>query len=372
MFVQAALLTGLALLALFIIGNVHANIARLNLRTGFGFLARPAGFAISQRLLDYSEQSSYFRAFLIALGNTLLVTVVSAVPATVLGLLVGLCRLSRNRLLAAVGTLYVETVRNVPLLLQLFVWYFAVLGSLPPPRRSLGFAGVAFLNNRGLLLAAPVPRPGAEAFALATVLGIAGWVLLARAARRRRLASGRASRLRWIAILPAIVLPLLAWGWAGSPVVWERPELLGFNFTGGIAVVPELVAMVAGLSVYSAAFIAELVRGGVLSVHRGQSDAGQALGLSRWRVYRSIVLPQALRAIMPPLAGQYILLLKNSSLGAAIAYPDLMLIFAGTALNQTGQPIEVMTITMATYLVLCLFIAQLFGVANRRVQLVER
>ncbi len=304
--------------------------------------------------------------------NTLLLAGVSSVLATLLGFALGLLRLSANRLAALAALAYVEIVRNVPLLLQLFFWYFAVLGTLPLPRRSLAVFGFAYLNRRGLYLAAPQAAPSFGAFAAALVLGIACWYFLARAGRRRRVESGRASALGWGGAVLALLLPGLVALVAGAPIAWDRPRLAGFNFSGGIVVIPEFVAMAIGMSIFGAAFIAELVRGGVLSVPRGQAEAGLSLGLSRWRVYRQIVLPQALRAILPPLVSQYILILKNSSLGAAIAYPDLMLIFAGTVLNQTGQPLEIMAITMATYLALCLGIAVLGNALNRRVQLVER
>ncbi|MBI3707702.1 MAG: ABC transporter permease subunit [Proteobacteria bacterium] len=370
--VQGSLLLALAALFGFIASNVVANIARLNVHTGFGFLARPAGFDIAQHLIEYSERSSYLVAFVAATLNTVVLAAICAALATALGFVIGLARLSTNRLVAAVAAAYVELVRNIPLLLQLFYWYFAVLGTLPLPRQSLEFLGVAYLNKRGLYVAAPVAEPGLAPFTVAVAAGIAGWIMLGHFARRHRVDTGEAWSPRWIGPALAFGLPVFAWSWAGAPVSWDIPTLSGFNFRGGAAIIPEFVAMIVGLTIYGAAFIAELVRAGVLSVDKGQSEAGLALGLRRWRVYLQIVVPQALRAIVPPLAGQYIHLLKNSSLGAAIAYPDLMLIFAGTALNQTGQPLEIMGITMATYLMLCLGIAVAANAFNRRVQLVER
>jgi general L-amino acid transport system permease protein len=250
--------------------------------------------------------------FVVALLNTLLVTALSIVLATIVGLVVGMARLSSNGLVAAAGTLYVEAIRNVPLLLQLLFWYFAILQPLPGPRASLSLGGVAFLNNRGLFL------------------------------------------------------PWLEFGSSGVQV--SIPHLAGFNFTGGIVLAPELFALTLGLTIYSAAFVAEIVRGGIQAIPRGQIDAARALGLRPGQVARLIQIPLALRAIVPPLGAYYVILLKNSSLGAAIAYPDLMHVFAGTALNQTGQPIEVMLITLATYLALGLALSLLTAFANHRLR----
>jgi general L-amino acid transport system permease protein len=357
---QAGLLLALAAFALFIVRNVLANVARLNINLGFGFLGRPAGFEIAQHLVAYSAQSTYAAAFLIGVLNTLLVAVVSCVIATVLGFLIGLLRLSTNRLVSFAALSYVEMVRNMPLLLQLFFWYFAVLGTLPPPRQSLGFFGLAYLNRRGLYLAALRPESGFGLFAAALALGLAAWVALALFAPRRR-ALGAAG---------VIALPSLAILLAGVPFSLDRPELQGFNFHGGVLVIPEFLAMIVGMSIFGAAFIAELVRGGVLAVPRGQTEAALALGLRTWQIYHRIVLPQAMRIIVPPLVNQYIAILKNSSLGAAIAYPDLMLV-TGTVLNQTGQPIEIMAITMSIYLALCFAIATAGNVLNRRIQLMD-
>jgi general L-amino acid transport system permease protein len=299
-----------------IASNVAANLARYNVRIGFDFLSRPAGFAVTQSLIAYSEASSYGAAFVVALLNTLVLSAAGIVVATMLGFVIGLARLSPNWLVARLAAVYIETLRNVPLLLQLFFWYFAILRPLPGPRQSLSLFDVVFLNNRGLYL----PAPSFDGFALS----------------------------------------------------WDVPVLTGFNFTGGIAVIPEFVAMLVALSTYSAAFVAEIVRGGVLSVPQGQIEAARALGLRRGAIYRLVVVPQALRAIVPPLTSQYLNLTKNSSLAAAIAYPDLMLVFAGTVLNQTGQPFEVMAITMGVYLAISLAIALLMNWYNRRTLLVER
>lgn len=355
-----------------LIGNVAENLGRLGIKAGFGFLTRPAGFGITQTLIEYSEASSYARALLVAVINTAVLSAVAILAATVIGFAVGLARLSTNLLVSTLATAYVETLRNVPLLLQIFFWYFAVLRPLPGPRNSIVIGGVAYLNNRGLTMPAAAFLPGAGWIGVALVAGIAAAAALLLWARRRRWSTGQAPRIGWIAAALPIGLPLIAAAAIGFPIAWTMPELRGFNFTGGVAVMPEFVAMLVTLSLYTAAFIAEIVRGGVLAVPRGQVEAARALGLGTAPIYRLVVIPQALRVIVPPLTSQYLNLVKNSSLAAAIAYPDIMLVFAGTVLNQTSQAIEVMAITMAIYLAFSLTIAGLMNWYNRSVALVQR
>jgi general L-amino acid transport system permease protein len=304
-------LAGVTIFLIVIGGNVAANLHRLGVRTGFAFLSRPAGFDISQTLISYSEASTYFTAFVAALLNTVLATALSIVFATVLGFVGALARRSSNQLVSAIGAIYVETFRNIPLLIQLLFWYFAVMQSLPLPRNSLHIGDVIFLNNRGLFIP---------------------WIHLDR----------------------------------GLSV--SIPQLQGFNFHGGLTILPELLALTLGLSIYSAAFVAEIMRGGMQAISRGQIDAAISLGLTRWQTIRFVVVPLALRIIVPPLGAYYIVMLKNTSLGSAIAYPELILVVAGTILNQTGQPIEAMEITLATYVVLGLGLAVATGAVNRRLQ----
>lgn len=370
--VQSGALLVVAAFLWYVGGNVAANIARLNINTGFSFLWRPAGFNIAQKLIGYTEASSYFDAFVVALLNTVLLTAVSAVPATILGFVIGLARLSSNRLVATVAAAYVEVVRNIPLLLQLFFWYFTILRPLPPPRGSLSLFGAIYLNNRGLLLPAPIFEPGAATLALVGAASFGLAIVIWALGRRHRIETGRSFAAGWVVAAIALGPPAAVAATAGFPLSFEVPVLAGFNFRGGIAVIPEFVAMALALSLYGASFIAEIVRAGISSVPSGQIDAAHALGLRRRQIVSKIVLPQALRVILPPLGTQYIQMLKNSSLAAAIAYPDLMLIFAGTVLNQTGQPLEVMVVTMATYVAIGLGIAAVVNVANRRVRLVER
>ena len=364
----------IAIIAFFawIARNVVANIARLNINTGFSFLARPAGFEIAQKLIDIGESATYFDVFLIALLNTVVLTAIAIVFATVLGFVIGLARLSSNQLVSGVAAAYVEIVRNVPLLLQLFYWYFAVLRPLPNPRQSLNFFDIAFLNKRGLFLPYPVFQPGFALLAWTVLAMLALGIVLAWLNGRHRQRTGSALHSLRV-IVPLLLLPPLAVAWlTGFPLAWDVPALAGFNFAGGMTMIPEFVAMAIALSLYGTAYIAEIVRSGIRAVPAGQIDAARAVGLKRGAINRFIVIPQALRVMLPPLGTQYIVLLKNSSLAAAIAYPDLMLVFAGTVLNQTGQPLEVMVVTMASYVLIGLVIGSVINLLNRRVQLVER
>jgi general L-amino acid transport system permease protein len=370
--IQAVVLLAIVAFLVWIAVNVVTNIARLNINTGFSFLARPAGFEIAQKLIDFGEAASYFDVFLISLINTVVLTAVAIVFATLLGFIIGLARLSSNKLVAGVAAAYVEIIRNIPLLLQLFYWYFAVLRPLPSPRQSLNFFDIAFLNKRGLYLPYPLFEPGFGALVATILAMVVAGLVLASMNKRHRLRTGTSLHsLRAISLLLLVPPVVVAW-LTGFPLAWDVPRLAGFNFSGGMAVIPEFVAMAIALSLYGAAYIAEIVRSGIRAVPAGQIDAGRAIGLRPGAISRMIVIPQALRVILPPLGTQYIVLLKNSSLAAAIAYPDLMLVFAGTVLNQTGQPLEVMLITMASYVLIGLIIGAVINLLNRRVQLVER
>jgi general L-amino acid transport system permease protein len=363
--IQFAVLIGVALVIGMLAANVMANLQRLGVKAGFGFLGRPAGFDISQTLISYGEQSTYLTAFIVALLNTLLVFALAGLLATVLGFLIGMGRLSDNGIVAAAAGLYVETFRNIPVLIQLLFWYFAVLRPLPGPRQSLSMADVVFLNNRGLFL--PSLHLGAGSDLLIAVA--AGALLLTAgilfAARQRRIADARRPGWAWCAALPVIGLIATLWIAPAGAITWQVPRLTGFNFNGGVAVTPELFALTLGLAIYSAAYIAEIVRSGVQAIPRGQIEAARSLGLSPWQIARMIEMPLALRIIVAPMGAYYVILLKNTSLGSAIAYPDLMHVFAGTVLNQTGQPLEVMLITLATYLGLGLVLSGMTNAVNR-------
>jgi len=292
--------------------------------------------------------------------------------ATIVGFIMGIARLSTNWLIARLATVYVETIRNIPLLLQLFVWYFAVLKSLPPPRQSLELMGGAVLNLRGLYLPEPLPQPGFEAPLAALALGVLASIGTAIWAKRRQRLTGAQFHTGLAAFVLIVLLPVATFFVVGAPLEFDYPTLRGFNYTGGIVVLPELLALLLGLVIYTGAFIAEIVRAGIQGVPKGQKEAASAIGLSTGQTLRLVVIPQAMRIIIPPLTSNYLNLIKNSSLAVAIAYPDLVSVFAGTVLNQTGQAVEVILITMLVYLTLSLFTSLLMNWFNARMALVER
>lgn len=351
--------------------NVSTNLAERQIASGFGFLDHRAGFDVAMALIPFnSVTSTHFDVLVVGIINSLLVSVSGIVIATVLGLTLGLMRLSGNWLAERLSGLYVEVIRNIPVLLQLLFWYVVVLQLLPNQRNSLSIAGSVFINNRGAFLPAPVFEGDILPVALTLAASIVAAILLAGWAKRRRIRTGRS-----FPILPAalalLVLPTLALvAILGVPLHWSMPVLKGFNFHGGVSVIPEFVALCVGLSLYSAAFICEIVRSGILSVSRGQTEAASALGLRPSPIMWLIVLPQALRVIIPPLTTQYLNLFKNSSLGIAIGYPEIVAIFAGTSLNQTGQALEIIAITMGFYLVVSILVSLAMNWYNGRVMLV--
>jgi general L-amino acid transport system permease protein len=369
---QALTLIVVVLVAAYFVDNTLTNLRRQGIAAGFRFLDRTAGFDIGFTLIDYSAVSTYGRAFWVGLLNTLLVSALGVVLATILGFVIGLARLSTNWLIARLAIVYIETIRNIPLLLQLLFWYFAVLQALPHPRDSVAVGGTVFLNNRGLSIPLAVLGEGAGATPIAVVVALVAVVLLGRWAKRRREATGQAFPTVLASIGLLIGLPLLAFMMLGAPVSFEYPEMGRFRLTGGLTLVPEFVALLTGLTIYTAAFIAEIVRAGVMAVSHGQIEAASALGLRPPQTLRFIVIPQALRVIIPPLTSQYLNLTKNSSLAVAIGYPDLVSIVAGTTLNQTGQAVEAIAMTMAVYLTLSLLISLFMNWYNRRIALVER
>jgi general L-amino acid transport system permease protein len=349
-----------------IVANARANLEAQRITSGFGFLNNTAGFDISQTLVPYSGSDSYARVLLVGLLNTLLVSVIGIVFATVLGFIVALGRLSSNWLVSRVAGAYVEIIRNLPLLFQILFWYLAVVAALPAPRQSIALFGSFFLNNRGLIIPWPLGEPGLLPFLVALIVAIAASLAVHAYARRELFLKGHAMRIWPYVVVLLIGLPLVTSIIFGPPVAFEIPVLKGFNFAGGTRVIPEFVALTLALSMYTASFIAEVVRAGILSVHKGQMEAGMSLGLHRGAVLRLIVVPQALRVILPPLTNQYLNLTKNSSLAVAIGYPDLVSVFAGTALNQTGQAIEIIAITMGVYLALSLVTSAIMSIYGWR------
>ncbi|WP_027897315.1 amino acid ABC transporter permease [Zestomonas thermotolerans] len=356
----------------FLFHNTQVNLERRGIVSGFEFLGQSAGFGISQHLIDYSESDTYGRVFVIGLLNTLLVSVIGIILATILGFILGVARLSPNWLIRKLATLYIEVFRNIPPLLQIFFWYFAVMLSMPGPRQSLGLWDTFFINSRGLYMPSPSMAEGFWPFLIAVLLAIACIVVVYRRAKAHQEATGERFPVLLTSIALLLVLPgasLLAFG---TPFHWDVPQLAGFNFRGGWVVIPELVALMLALSIYTAAFIGETVRSGIQAVSHGQTEAAYSLGLRPGLTLRLVVVPQALRVIVPPLTSQYLNLTKNSSLAAGIGYPDMVSLFAGTVLNQTGQAIEVMAITMSVYLAISISISILMNWYNKRIALVER
>ncbi|AAW86028.1 amino acid ABC transporter permease [Aliivibrio fischeri] len=355
-----------------IVNNALSNLESRGIATGLGFLDQEAGFGIGLSLVEYDETYSYGRTFVVGLLNTALVSVLGILFATVLGFTIGIARLSSNWLVSRCAAVYIETFRNIPLLLQIFFWYFAVLQALPSPRQSLSLGESVFLNVRGLFFPSPIFEEGSNLIGIAFIAAIVFILFLSKWAKNKQRITGQQTPVLRYSLLALFGLPTLAYFISGMPISIEYPELKGFNFRGGISIIPELAALVVALSVYTASFIAEIVRSGINAVSHGQTEAAMALGLPRKRTLKLVVIPQAMRIIIPPLTSQYLNLTKNSSLAMAIGYPDLVSVFAGTTLNQTGQAIEIITMTMAVYLTLSLLTSFLMNIYNSKVALVER
>lgn len=372
LFFQVLLVAMVAGFFWFIGSNTLKNLETRGISTGFGFLSQKSGFGILQSLIPFTDSDSFGRTFVVGLLNTLLVSALGVVFATIIGFTMGVARLSNNWLIAKIATVYVETFRNIPLLLQIFFWYFAVLRALPSPRQSWAAGEIAFMNIRGLYLPQPLFGDGFSYVAWTFVLAIVATVLVARWANKRQDETGKQFKIWRTAFGLIIGLPLLVFFAVGSPLSWDIPVLKGFNFRGGMTIIPELTALLLALSIYTATFIAEAVRSGILAVNSGQTEAASALGLHKSKVLKLVVIPQALRVIIPQLTSQYLNLVKNSSLATAIGYPDLVAVFAGTTLNQTGQAIEIIAMTMGVYLTISLTISALMNWYNKKIMLVER
>lgn len=353
-----------------LISNVASNLERQNIASGFGFFNERAGFGINQTLIDYDEDNSYGRVLAVGLLNTLLVSVLGIAAASFLGFFIGIGRLSQNWLINKMATVYIEIFRNVPLLLQIMFWYFGVLRNLPVPRQSLSLGEFVFLNNRGFMLPAIEAGAGAAWYLLAIMLGVGAFFWSKRHAQQVLAETGNIVSV-WRPALTTLILALLAaYLIAGVPFQLDLPVLSGFNFRGGVSVIPEFVALLLALSLYTASFIAEIVRAGIEAVDKGQREASAALGLTSSQALSLVIVPQALRVIIPPLTSQYLNLTKNSSLAVAIAYPDIVSVFAGTTLTQVGQAVEIILVTMLIYLTLSLLTSLIMNWYNARIALV--
>jgi general L-amino acid transport system permease protein len=353
--------------------NMFENIESRGITTGFGFLENRAGFGISQTLIPYDDGSSTFLdVFIIGILNTLLVSILGIIFASTIGLLLGVARLSSNFLVSKLALVYIETFRNIPILLQILFWYNVVLAALPSPRQSFTYLDSIFLNNRGLLLPEPIFEPGSSAVLIAFILAIAGVIYLVRWSRKRHDDTGEEFPIYKVSIALLILAPTLVYFVAGQPISGNYPELKGFNFSGGLTIIPELLALLFALSIYTATYIAEAVRAGIEAVPKGQKEAAKSLGLKDHVILTKVVLPQALRVIIPPVINQFLNLTKNSSLATAIGYPELVTLFSGTTLNQVGQAVEIILMTMAVYLTISILISILLNWVNAKMAIKGR
>ena len=355
-----------------LVSNLVTNFAALNKNFGFDFLSQPAGYDINQTLIEYTNRSSHFRAALVGLLNTFMVAIFGIVLATIMGVILGIIRLSNNWLARNVTYWYIEFTRNVPILLHILLWHGIIINTLPHPKKAMSIGDVSFLTNRGFYVPEPIAEVGISVLYLAIVAAVVFAVFFSRYARKLQSETGRQLPVFWVNLGVLIIVPMIAFLAAGSPLTFEYPVLKGFNFQGGMHLLPEFVALTFALAIYTAAFIAENVRAGILAIHKGQREAAEALGLRPGRVMSLVILPQARRVIIPPLTSQYLNLTKNSSLAIAIGYMDLVATLGGITLNQTGREIETMLMVMGMYLAISLAISMGMNWYNSSVKLVDR
>tara|TARA_Y100000815_G_C13331972_1_gene496369 strand:+ start:1146 stop:2309 length:1164 start_codon:yes stop_codon:yes gene_type:complete len=371
-FYQACLVLGILFLAFWVVDTSATNLEKLGIKTGLDFLSTEAGFSISQTLIPFSSTSTYGDAIVVCILNTILLSVTAIFLSTILGFFIAISKLSDNWLLNRVASIYVEIFRNIPLLLQLFFWYFAVLKLLPNKRESISFADVAFLNIEGLVIPSPIFWNGSQYVLYAIIFGIFASVALRLWAKKRQKNTGKTFPVFWSIVGILICLPVIVAAINGFPISWKIPVFGKFNFQGGTELLPEFVAMLFGLTLYNAAFIGEIIRAGIMSVNKGQREAAASIGLAPNQINSEIIIPQALRLIVPPLANQYLNLMKSTALASAIAYPDLFWAVNGAILVQTGQVIELQAITLGAYLGISLLIALSMNTYNHLTRIEER
>ncbi|MGB1360796.1 MAG: amino acid ABC transporter permease [Alphaproteobacteria bacterium] len=369
---QLALIVVLSIVGYIFVSNAIENLNRLGITSGFDFMFSRAGYDIYSPYIDYSPESLHLDAYYVGLLNTLAITVFGIIIASVLGFIMGVLRLGDNWIVSKLIYWIVEFSRNVPVLIWIVIWYFGVFLQLPSSRQAINIADSAFISNRGLYLPSPEFQDGAILILIALIAGIVGKVIYTRNAKKIQDKTGEQKPIFKVSVALILGLPIIAYFVAGSPVEWSIPALKGFNFKGGMALKPEFVALLMGLSVYTASNIAEIVRSGIVAVSTGQTEASKSLNLTNSQMMKMIIIPQALRVIIPPLTSQYLNLMKNSSLAIAIGYMDITATTGGITLNQTGQAIECIVIIMATYLTLSLIISAIMNYINKKVQIVER
>ncbi len=369
---QTLLVLGLGYFFYLISSNAITNMESRGIKSGFDFLSSTAGFDILMSLIPYDATYTYGRTFLVGLLNTILVSVIGIIASTILGFIIGVAYFSQNWLIRKLSVIYVEIFRNIPLLLQIFFWYFAVLSTLPSARQSLSFGEAVFLNVRGLYLPDAIGEPGANTVYIALGLAVVLSFVIRQFAKKRQDATGQQFPVFYTSLGLLVGLPLVAFFIMGMPFHLEYPVLKGFNYSGGITVIPELIALAMSLTIYGAAFIAEAVRAGVQSVPKGQTEAARSLGMKEKQIMKLIIVPQAMRVIAPLLNSEYQSLVKNSTLATAIGYPDLFTVFVGTTLNQTGQAIEIVLMTMAVYFLFNMIISVVMNLFNKKVAMVTR
>ena len=369
---QVLLILGLGYFFYVIISNALVNMENRGIKSGFDFLWGTAGFDILMSLIPYDATHTYGKTFVVGLLNTILVSIIGIVFSTIVGFIIGVANFSHNWLIRKLATVYIETFRNIPLLLQIFFWYFAVLSSLPSARQSLSLGEAIFLNVRGLYLPELVGDAGSGIIYAAIVAGLLASIFVKRWAKQRQDATGKQFPVFYASLGLILGLPLISFFVMGMPFHWEYPELRGFNYSGGITIIPELMALALSLTIYTGAFIGEAVRAGVQSVPHGQTEAARSIGMKQKQIMKLIIVPQAMRVIAPILNSEYQSLVKNSTLATAIGYPDLFTVFVGTTLNQTGQAIEIVFMTMAVYFLFNMIISVVMNLFNRKVAIVTR
>ena len=369
---QLIVVMALVLFLWYITTNLMTNIDQRGITTGFDFFSNTAGFGISESPIFFDSESTYFRAFLVGLSNTLIVSVVGIFFATVIGVIIGVSRLSKNYLISSLATIYVEFFRNIPILLQILFWYNVVLAALPSPRASIELVFSSFLNNRGLYVPKAIFENGFLIIFISIIVAIAISIFIAKRAKKKFEDTGKETKILPIILLVLIGIPLFVYNITGGGLSFDNPHLRGFNFVGGMNFSPEFLALTFALSIYTATYISEAVRSGIEAVPKGQKEAAASLGLTPGKSLRLVVLPQAIRISIPPIINQYLNLVKNSSLATAIGYPELVTVFSGTVLNQTGQAIEIIMVTMAVYLTISLSISLLLNYVNKKMEIKGR